>query len=599
MMSSQDHRVVAVPPRGLVRGQHVGVPAAGPDGPAVLSVAGGRTLAVVAHRQLDVPAGVLAVGEDLRDEANLQEGTQWRLEPRAAVDAGRIVLELSTERRPEDVADDIAGAGLVGTVLWVPAAEDDLWLDVADVPYRVLQVDVAPARNVLARIGPRTVVELFAPGVRAGVDIVVLADCSGSMQVDDIPVPRESMRALRGQQHMTRMEALQEALLDLLAVRLQVAGRISRIALVSFEHTTEVRFPRGGGMAQLDASAPPEVISQFREAVSLLRPRGGTAIGNALHAAGDLLYQHGHQGNERLVVLVSDGAEWAPTGDLGTGEIIDAESEPVSMMEHLHTQMGIRLHAIGLSTRELFLRRYAHRPGITPDHELLEELVKVGGGDPTTIGGLEVLAEYFSGVGAGITHRVRRALSTPPRMVLDEQARRILHDSGRAGVPATGVLEHVEAFGRALTRAEAAAPRVLAASLLTRRDSGMRAMRELQSATSEGEFLTRMRRVPRLLRPMAQSPQPGAVRELEALLEQLQAMLAADPADLDGVARVCAARGTAPGALVTAVAVTLTALLQRVAEELERMPAREAGGAGAAPPPRRPAPTEVGFTVRD
>ena len=108
---------------------------------------------------------------------------------------------------------------------------------------------------------------------------------------------------------------------------------MSRVALLAFNSRTEPKFPRGGGMTQLDAGSPPEVIRQFSEAVTLLRPEGGTLIGNALHAAADLLYQHGHPGNERLIVLVSDGADWKPRGEQGIGEIMEAVSEPIGLSE--------------------------------------------------------------------------------------------------------------------------------------------------------------------------------------------------------------------------------------------------------------------------
>jgi hypothetical protein len=237
---------------------------------------------------------------------------------------------------------------------------------------------------------------------------------------------------------MRRLEALQQALRDLLEMRLQISGRVSRIALVEFNRETRQVFPRGGGMAQLDGGSPADVVEEFRNAVTLLRARGGTNIGNALHEAANLLYQHGHAGNERLVVLVSDGANWAPKGEQGSGEMVNALEEPVSLMEHLNRDMGIRLRAIGISTADLFRRRgYVPDADMVPNHDLLEELVKVGGGDPTTIGGLDVLEEYFSGLASGITYRVRKGLREPcPAGPLPEPAVAALSRL-RAPVPGT------------------------------------------------------------------------------------------------------------------------------------------------------------------
>ncbi|GGN82562.1 hypothetical protein GCM10010112_60100 [Actinoplanes lobatus] len=575
-----EQRVVALPPRGLLRGWRVGVSADGvswPEGPALLSAetAGGMHLrAVEVCRLREVPAGVLAVGEDLRDELFLLDDARWNLHPQQAVDARRIVLELPTERQPETAAEQIARAGIVGTPLWVPSQPGELFLDVAGVPHRVIEVDTGSRYDVIARIGPRTIVEVFAPGVKAGVDMVILADCSGSMEAEDIPVPRESMLALRRNGYIQRMEALQQALRDLLEVRLRVAGRVSRVALMSFTSTATPRFPRSGGMAQLDGGSPPEVIQEFREAVALLRPRGLTHIGNAIHAAADLLYQHGHPGNERLVVLVSDGADWAPRGDQGTGEIMEATSEPVGLMEHLHRDMNIRLHAIGISTRELFLRRYrAEQPGITPNHDLLEALVKVGGGDPTTIGGLDVLVEYFSGVGGGITHRVRQTLSSAPREPLDAGARDILQRSAGDGARAGDRNAALEAFGIVITKVEAVSDRVFPGKLISTDNSG-RAQRRLGSDVTEDQLGNTLRAVVKLLYPTLPTDfaRPPAVAGYVALLDQLKARVEARPPDLSGLAAVCRPDGTGPDALVVAVIQRLTEALGGVEAEAATLP---------------------------
>src|SRR6185312_14286284 len=93
-----------------------------------------------------------------------------------------------------------------------------------------------------------------------------------------------------------------------------------------------------------------------------------------------------------------------------TGELVFAADDPVSLTAHLHRRRRIRLHAIGISNNELYeawLRRgYRDNPGLRPDHPLLERLVEVGGGDPTRIGGIDVLEQYFSGLGAGLTRHV-------------------------------------------------------------------------------------------------------------------------------------------------------------------------------------------------
>jgi hypothetical protein len=82
------------------------------------------------------------------------------------------------------------------------------------------------------------------------------------------------------------------------------------------------------------------------------------------------------------------------------------------LMEHLHREMRIHLHAIGISTREIF-ERYCRQRGklpteaFTPNHELLERLVEVGGGDPAEIGDTEVLQRYLGALGSGVTRNLQ------------------------------------------------------------------------------------------------------------------------------------------------------------------------------------------------
>ncbi|MFC8043921.1 VWA domain-containing protein [Nocardia sp. NPDC057353] len=418
-INSSTHRLAVVPASGPLTGHRIGVPEGCGSGPGLLQVSADAELlqaAVTAVELPQVPANHVAITDDLaasweieRDAATLG----WRFDPARPADVRRIVLELPTELDPGDAARDIAAAHLAGTLLWVPPDGAGFTVPVTTVPYPVREIELNGAPAGLARLTPDTKIELHASSVRAGVDIVVLADVSTSMTVDDIPADREGLRAR--QQWCTRLDALKQALTELLEIRLQVSGRISRLAIIEFNEAVRHKFPRGGGMAQVDGSSSEEVVTEFRQAVALLRASGATNIGNAVHEAANLLCEHGRPGNEKLIVLVSDGANWSPQGEDATGEMVVTVDEPIGLVAHLHQSLDIRLHAIGISTAEMFRRRgYQPNDSIVPDHALLAELVKVGGGDPATVGGLDVLERYFIGIGAGMTHRIQDRLGTPP-----------------------------------------------------------------------------------------------------------------------------------------------------------------------------------------
>jgi hypothetical protein len=421
---SATHRLITVPPAGSLHGHAVSVPAeagtdTGHDAPCLMTVRSGpEVIRTAVHGILlpEVPGKFIAVGEDLAAEWDADlERAQWTLDRADTVPVRALTLELPVERDLAEAGQNIARAGLAGELLWIPADGGETSLIIGDLPHRVRSVD-AGRTGVIGRITRDTQVEVYASAVRAGVDIVILADCSGSMAVDDLPAgaERRSIPA-PGSHWMTRMEALKQALGDLLSVRLQMSGRVSRLALVQFNHRTRQLFPPGGGMAQLDGSSPRRDIDMFRRSVEELHSSGQTNIGNALYEAANLLHNHGHVGNDKLIVLVSDGADWKRKGEEGSGEMVEAVSEPVSLMTHLHEDVGIRLHALGISTPDLYRRRgYKRAEGMVPDHQLLRELVEAGGGDPSAIGGLEMLEEYFSGLGTGVTYTVRERLAERP-----------------------------------------------------------------------------------------------------------------------------------------------------------------------------------------
>lgn len=109
-----------------------------------------------------------------------------------------------------------------------------------------------------------------------------------------------------------------------------------------------------------------------------------------------------------------------PKGDADIGKEIGGLEDEVSLMDHLHRSMEINLHAIGISKEDIFRPWFArNHPGqqppipLIPNHELLERLVEVGGGDPSRTGDTDVLQEYFSGLGTGVSRQVRSPRSSP------------------------------------------------------------------------------------------------------------------------------------------------------------------------------------------
>jgi len=446
-LNSQNATIVIVPQGGLISGDRVAAHprTLGAARMGLLSVFPGQALERSRPVRLipveQAPEGVLAVGEDLAETLGMlpADRASWQLQAGgiSCQQAEELVLEVTVQHQLDEVVDQLnRSEDLAERLLWVPGSlgEQPLMVEIDGRPYRVREVVPPPAQgNTIIEVNPKTQLKVFAPGYTSGIDIVILADCSGSMRIPDLtdeadvvptsagwnPFRRTTPASARG---LKRIEALQRALHRLLETRLRVSGRMSRIALVSFTTEGAVRFPRGGGMQEIEENASPVVVQEFRDAINLLQAESaGTDIGQAIYYAAELLYRHGRPGNDRLIVLISDGANWKPKGQEATGEMVGALEEPVSLMDHLHREMKIHLHAIGISTRSIFMKYFggAH-PGHVPDessipnHELLEQLVLVGGGDPTEIGDTIVLQRYLTGLGSGVTRHLRKPLATPP-----------------------------------------------------------------------------------------------------------------------------------------------------------------------------------------
>ncbi|QKW33314.1 VWA domain-containing protein [Actinomadura sp. NAK00032] len=616
LLDSGSGRLVLVPDGGPIGLDMVGVPMSLGAGHALLTVENETTgrAAVRLSPLPQVPDGALAVGRGLAANLGVDAGEKrWRLDAAEPVDAARLRVELLTEDSIDAVVSGLAAAGLPGRVLWHGTGDETyLWVD--DVPYRVRAIDTGGRTDVVARITERTELELFAAGVRSGVDIVILADCSGSMGVDDIErygegaAPAGSFggrlpgRPAAHGGRISRTQALRQALYDLLEVRLKVNGRVSQVALVDFTERTAARFPRDGGMVELDGSSPPELINEFRAAIAVLAAQDGrgTDIGNALHEAANLLYYSGRPDNEKLIVLVSDGAHWTPRGDQGTGEVVRASEEPVSLMAHLHANTGIRLHAIGISTPELYRRwaaanGYALNPVLNPNHDLLEQLVAVGGGDPTAIGGLDVLAAYFSGLGAGITRTVRldRAPARRSGGPLPAEAAAVLAKLGRGAADgATATRGRLASeLGELVGRCNTEAARIYGRPLFDSAKAKKTTQRAIESGGSEERDLVYLSRDVDAFKPA--SPPPGTRAslldrhdDLVRYLDGLRAVGAGGTADYAALNRLVGAAVHDPGNAIEMASERLLGLLRGWYEAAAaHEPVRQAvpGAAGTGP----------------
>jgi hypothetical protein len=439
MISSSEFPILVTDGSQCVRGNHVlvGGVSSNPSGIGLLVTNPGSDLERIhpVHLLHDpVLPKVLVIDGALSTRCGIasRDGVRWEIRPTIAQVAESIDLELVLDVPAETAAARLSSSNnLDGQIVHFPHGTscNSVTINIDGAPYKIRSIHPGISDcSTFVISAARTTLSLFAPNHRAGVDVVILADTSGSMSTDDLtteqavgdPTPvsffQSLIKSFHSVRRISRIQAVRNALLQLLENRYHSQGSCSRLALVRFDTASKLVFPNDG-MVEVDSNTPESTYRQFKDRIATLTPSGGTNIAQALQFAATHLSNHGRPGNLRLVVLLSDGADWTPKREDSTGEMLDtALEDPVSLMEHLHRAMDIHLHAVGISDEGVFqsyLREKGYgnsrgvHTGLAPNHELLKQLLAVGGGDTQRIGDASVLDDYFRGLGAGVTQQVR------------------------------------------------------------------------------------------------------------------------------------------------------------------------------------------------
>ncbi|MCX6580008.1 MAG: VWA domain-containing protein [Candidatus Aminicenantes bacterium] len=239
--------------------------------------------------------------------------------------------------------------------------ESDLNLPVKDRAYfnlRSLQPppEVIKTKSVLV-LDENTTINLFVPHRKSGVDMVIVVDGSGSMDLCDYL--GSDSRA------HSRLEGVKTAMETLLQRRLKSGSRVSSIAAIVFGQNTRMLYPRQeGAMEELKNEIQ---ITGMRDSIrDLSRPglerlkveRKQTNISGAIRYASELLDYHAQEGNEKMIILLSDGADWVEDSEgVSDGEVVSTLHDPAVLADSLRYDSQVRIHTISISD-EKALRQY-------------------------------------------------------------------------------------------------------------------------------------------------------------------------------------------------------------------------------------------------
>jgi Effector-associated domain 1/von Willebrand factor type A domain len=234
--------------------------------------------------------------------------------------------------------------------------------------------------ETLLLLDDKTTVQLLVPHQKSAVDMVILVDVSGSMTIEDY-VGDDNLPH-------SRLDGVQLALETLIERCLLSGGcRVSRLAILAFGNTTAMLYPPRPVMEELNSV---EKIKQIRLALqqnlspfglrALKVDRNPTNISAVLSAAADVLNWSFLEETEKVLILLSDGANWDERTDPGAeGEIVSAAEDPVALADSLHSNSDIRIHAVAISNEEAYrsyCEKAAHEAisGLTPNIPLLRKI---------------------------------------------------------------------------------------------------------------------------------------------------------------------------------------------------------------------------------
>lgn len=206
-----------------------------------------------------------------------------------------------------------------------------------------------------------TRLNLFVPHRKSGVDMVIVVDASNSMDLSDYVGVDGRPRS--------RIEGVKVALEALLQRRLASGSRVSRIAAVLFGRNTRMLYPLEPEPSMVELRTEAQLVevrncTQYLNRVGLERlrvDRTHTEISEALRYATALLDYYAQENNEKVIVLLSDGADWAEDSEgVSEGEIVRTSHDPAVLADSLHFDSHVRIHTVSISD-EKALRQHEDR----------------------------------------------------------------------------------------------------------------------------------------------------------------------------------------------------------------------------------------------
>lgn len=302
----------------------------------------------------------------------IEDTHSWTLTKCAYYPAQKIVLEqvmetLSIEKNVNDIRRN-KKEFLVGRCFLAQngVAESSI-LYVNSIAFRINTFSPAINGKGIIGIQDSTEIDIFVPHSKMGIDMVILIDASGSMQLRDYE-DKSNSRLLK------RLEGVKMAMKEFLKKRMILSNsRVSKLAIMLFGNNTFMCYPPNERKLIETSKSDIENIDRLINAYLSLSHEGlnryldttGTKISTAMRDAVEIFNLYSDDNKEKMIILLSDGADWQQENQDTSGEIISTFQDPAALADRLYNDSKIRIHTIAISN-EVALNKY--EPAYSKNH---------------------------------------------------------------------------------------------------------------------------------------------------------------------------------------------------------------------------------------
>jgi len=319
-------------------------------------------------------SNTLAVGTPFFEELQFGLGQEWELHSANYQSILSLTLEPSVEQ--EQLRQDLKRLRrdeFTGRCLLIQPSQtvgelslrmrDQAYFNIRDIKPSISNIRTPTVFSIEDH--EHTEVNIFIPHRKGGIDMVIVVDASNSM-IDMQDYGSEQPIEQRGffnflvnqqPKRLRRIEGVRQALETLLQQRLYSGSRVSHFALVAFGRNARIIYPSNSEeMVELTEREVETLRTKIRLQKNLTGLIDGTGsdIPEAMDLAATLLYKNARDDNEKIIILLSDGASWVEQKDTGSYQIEGrlGRDDPVMFADSLHYEGQIRIYTVAISNEE-------------------------------------------------------------------------------------------------------------------------------------------------------------------------------------------------------------------------------------------------------